>query len=160
MALDRWLALGILGICMVYGYAAWFTMDDGLPRFMLRNPVWPSTFPKVLSVTGVIAALWVAVFQKPQGQDGEDDIQFRHLLSYNWVQALVLIGLMVAYAVTLRPLGFLGSTIGFLVIGATILGERRLWLTLLVSGIAGGIIWYLVSETLGIYLRPFPAFLT
>jgi hypothetical protein len=38
----------------VYGYLAFFTMDQLLPPFMQRNPVWPSTFPKVLSVLGII----------------------------------------------------------------------------------------------------------
>ena len=55
MALDRWIALVLLGVCLTYGYAAWFTMDGSLPPFMQRNPIWPSTFPKVLSVLGVVA---------------------------------------------------------------------------------------------------------
>jgi len=50
MALDRWIALILLGVCLAYGYTAWFTMDAGLAPFMKRNPIWPSTFPKVLSV--------------------------------------------------------------------------------------------------------------
>ena len=44
MALDRWIALIILGIALAYGYAAFFTMDQLLPPFMQRNPIWPSTF--------------------------------------------------------------------------------------------------------------------
>ena len=28
MALDRWIALVLLGICLAYGYTAYFTMDD------------------------------------------------------------------------------------------------------------------------------------
>ncbi len=57
MALDRWIALILLGICLVYGYTAWFTMDAGLAPFMQRNPIWPSTFPKVLSILGIVACL-------------------------------------------------------------------------------------------------------
>ena len=49
MALDRWIALIFLGICLAYGYTAWFNMDGGLAPFMKRNPIWPSTFPKLLS---------------------------------------------------------------------------------------------------------------
>ncbi|MFT4620032.1 MAG: putative tricarboxylic transport membrane protein, partial [Polaromonas sp.] len=30
MALDRWIALIILMICLVYGYTAFFTMDQGM----------------------------------------------------------------------------------------------------------------------------------
>ena len=57
MALDRWIALIFVTFCGVYGYAAFFTMDQLLPPFMQRNPVWPSTFPKVLSVLGIIVGL-------------------------------------------------------------------------------------------------------
>jgi putative tricarboxylic transport membrane protein len=28
-----------------------------------------------------------------------------------------------------------------------------------ISAVAAGVIWYLVQETLGIFLRPFPAFI-
>ncbi|NCZ65658.1 MAG: tripartite tricarboxylate transporter TctB family protein, partial [Rhodobacteraceae bacterium] len=31
MALDRWVALVLLGICLTYGYTAWFMMDSTLP---------------------------------------------------------------------------------------------------------------------------------
>jgi putative tricarboxylic transport membrane protein len=57
MALDRWIALVFIAFCAVYGYLAFFTMDQLLPPFMQRNPVWPSTFPKVLSVLGIIVGL-------------------------------------------------------------------------------------------------------
>lgn len=160
MALDRWLALGILGICCVYGYAAWFTMDDNLPRFMQRNPVWPSTFPKALAVIGAATALWIVVFQAPMDEPKEDDIDYRRLASYKIGQAAALIGLMLAYAFLLRPMGFLGSTLLFLCVGGFILGERRFWLMIPVGAVAAGGIWYLVSEVLGIFMRPLPLFLS
>lgn len=159
MALDRWLALVILGICFVYGYAAWFTMDAELPRFMARNPVWPSTFPKALSIMGILTATFVVLKQPPMPEPVSDDIDPKHLLTYNWGQALAFIALMLIYAATLRPMGFLVSTVGFLLIGAAILGERRIWLSLPVAVIAGGSIWWLVSEVLGIFLRPLPQFM-
>ena len=57
MALDRWIALIFLVICATYGYTAFFLMDELLPPFMQRNPIWPSTFPKVLAILGVITSL-------------------------------------------------------------------------------------------------------
>lgn len=160
MALDRWLALAILGLCLIYGYTAWFTMDANLPRFMQRNPVWPSTFPKALSVMGALCAIWILVFQKPMPEPGTDDVDYRKFWTYRWGQAAVLVALMLAYAVALRPMGFVGSTVVFLVIGAWILGERRLHVSLPVAAVAAGSIWWLVSEVLGIFLRPLPFFLT
>ncbi|WP_224826309.1 tripartite tricarboxylate transporter TctB family protein [Cognatishimia sp. MH4019] len=158
MALDRWIALVLLGICLIYGYTAWFTMDDTLAPFMRRNPIWPSTFPKVLSVLAIIAAL-IILLGIEKGEPKIGDIDYRRLGDYKIGQALMLLGLMVAYALLLRPAGFLFSTVGFLAGGSFILGERRWIMMLLVSGIATGIVWYLVQVVLGIFLRPLPGFL-
>ena len=78
MALDRWIALILLGICLAYGYAAWFTMDAGLAPFMQRNPIWPSTFPKALSVLGAGAAL-VTLFGLEKSDVKMGDIDYRRL---------------------------------------------------------------------------------
>lgn len=160
MALDRWIALIILGIALAYGYAAFFTMDQLLPPFMQRNPIWPSTFPKVLAVLSIItAAIIVLGLEKPSGEVKTPDIDYRRLGDYNIGQAALLLGLMVAYALLLRPAGFLLSTSGFLIVGAMILGERKLWILIPVAAVATGIVWYLVEGVLGIFLRPLPFFL-
>lgn len=159
MALDRWIALVFLLICLAYGYAAFFTMDAGMPPFMKRNPIWPSTFPKVLSVMGTLAALYVLLgFEKPN-EKKTGDINYRRLWDYNLGQALLLLGLMVFYALMLRPAGFLLSTSVFLIAGSLILGERRILMTIVVALIATGAIWYLVEGVLGIFLRPLPFFM-
>ena len=158
MALDRWIALLLLGICCIYGYSAWFVMDDTLAPFMRRNPIWPSTFPKVLSVLGIIAAL-VILSGVEKAEASEPDIDYRRLHEYFLGQALLLLGLMVIYALALRPLGFLLSTSGFLIIGSLILGERRWHIMIPVVVIATGTVWYLVDEVLGIYMRPLPGIL-
>ena len=155
MALDRWIALVVLGICLVYGYTAWFTMDDALAPFMRRNPIWPSTFPKVLSVLGVIAST-VILLGLEKGESTPSDIDYRRLGDYHLGQAIALLGLMIAYALCLRPIGFILSTGIFLVLGSVILGERKWHVMIPVAAIATLIVWYLVQEVLGIYLRPFP----
>lgn len=163
MALDRWIALAFVALCCIYGYAAFFTMDDTLPPILRRNPVWPSTFPKILSVAGIIVGLVVLLSPKPEPKPGakkaDGAIDISRLGDYHIGQALALVGLMLAYAMTLRPLGFLGSTVLFLVLGAVILGERRFHVLIPVAAIAAGSIWYLVQEVLGIFLRPWPAFM-
>ncbi|MHA1549441.1 MAG: tripartite tricarboxylate transporter TctB family protein, partial [Alphaproteobacteria bacterium] len=112
MALDRWIALVFLLICLVYGYTAFFTMDGGLPPFMQRNPIWPSTFPKVLSVMAIIFSLMILLgFEKSTGEIKAGDINYRRLGDYKIGQAIALLGLMAAYALLLRPAGFLISTV-------------------------------------------------
>jgi putative tricarboxylic transport membrane protein len=158
MALDRWIALILLGICLAYGYTAWFTMDVGLAPFMQRNPIWPSTFPKVLSLIGAGAAL-ITLLGLEKSDPKIGDIDYRRLHEYKLGQAIGLLALMVVYAVALRPVGFLGATSGFLIFGAFILGERKWHVMIPVGLIAAFSVWYLVSQVLEIYMRPFPAFL-
>jgi len=158
MALDRWIALVFVLLCLVYGYAAFFTLDDLLPPFMQRNPVWPSTFPKILAVIGVLSGMVVLLGLEKAAPDTakEPEINYRRLIEYKLGQALVLLGLMVAYALALRPLGFLLSTFAFLTLGAALLGERRFMILLPVAALATGGVWYLVQEVLGIFLSPLP----
>ena len=158
MALDRWVALVVLGICLIYGYTAWFMMDGALPPIMKRLAVWPSSFPKVLSLAGIIFSS-IVLLGVEKGEEKVGDIDYRRLHEYKLGQALVLLGLMVAYAILLRPAGFLLETSGFLIGGSMILGERRWFLMIVVSTIATFGIWYLVQEVLGIFLRPLPYFM-
>ncbi|MCT4611087.1 MAG: tripartite tricarboxylate transporter TctB family protein [Pelagimonas sp.] len=158
MALDRWIALVLLGVCLAYGYAAWFTMDAGLAPFMRRAPIWPSTFPKVLSILGIVTSL-VILLGLEKGEAKTGDIDYRRLGDYHLGQALMLLALMVAYALCLRPLGFLISTVAFLALGSAILGERKWHVMILIAGVATLVVWYLVQQVLGIYLRPLPGFI-
>ena len=158
MALDRWVALVLLGICLTYGYTAWFMMDGALPPIMKRLAVWPSSFPKVLSIAGIILSL-IVVLGIEKGEVKVGDIDYRRLHEHKLGQALALLGLMVAYAILLRPAGFLLATSGFLIGGSVILGERRWVVMIVVSVIATFGIWYLVQEVLGIFLRPLPFFM-
>lgn len=160
MALDRWIALIILLICLCYGYQAFFVMDLGLPPFMKSNPIWPSTFPKVLTVLGIAVALWILLgFEKSPNTTAECEINYRRLGQYKLGQAMALLGLMIAYSLLLRPAGFLLSTTGFLIFGAAILGERNWRVLFPVSLFAASSVWYLVQVVLGIFLRPWPFFL-
>lgn len=158
MALDRWVALVLLGICLIYGYTAWFMMDGALPPIMKRLAVWPSSFPKVLSIAGIILSS-IVLLGVEKGEEKVGDIDYRRLHEYKLGQALVLLGLMVAYAILLRPAGFLLATSGFLIGGSMILGERRWFVMIVVSMISTFGIWYLVQEVLGIFLRPLPYFM-
>ena len=160
MALDRWIALIILLICFAYGYTAFFMMDAGMPPFMRRSPIWPSTFPKALAILGIIISLSIVLrMEKSDINVKEGDINYRNLGQYKIGQAFLLLSFMVAYALFLRPMGFLASTTAFLVFSGALLGERKLLRLFLISGDSAGVIWYLVKEVLGIFLRPFPFFL-
>jgi putative tricarboxylic transport membrane protein len=160
MALDRWIALAFLALCGAYGYAAFFTMDQLLPPFMQRNPVWPSSFPKVLSILGAVVAVIVLLgLEKPATDNGKAaEIDYRRLHEYKLGQALGLLAMMVGYALLLRPLGFLLATTAFLAGGGALLGERKFHFLIPIAAVAAGAVWYLVEVVLGIFLRPYPWF--
>ena len=139
MALDRWLALLIALIFLIYGYTAFFQMDGLLPPILQRNPVWPSTFPKILSVIGVIGAVAVLVnIEKSDKQIG-DDIDMSNWQRYKVFDALALIAGMIVYALTLRALGFLAATFLFFtgrVLAAPLsLAHPCVWFGVMASGI-------------------------
>jgi putative tricarboxylic transport membrane protein len=125
---------------------------------MQRNPIWPSTFPKILGVLSIlVSAIIVLGFEKNKNSKDGTEIDYRRLFDYNLGQAVFLIIMMAAYALSLRPLGFFISTITFLTVSGYALGERKIFRLFLIIAIASFIIWYLVEQVLGIYLRPVPA---
>ena len=158
MSLDRWIALVILTIGLVYSYAAFFTMDQLLPPFMQRNPIWPSTFPKILGVFSILVSAMILLgFEKNKDSKDLIEIDYRRLFDYNVGQAVFLIIMMAAYAISIRPVGFFISTITFLAISGYALGERKVFRLFFITAVASFIIWYLVEQVLGIYLRPLPS---
>ena len=97
MALDRWIALAFIALCCVYGYAAFFTMDDSLPPILRRNPIWPSTFPKMLAVAGIIVGMMVLFAPKTvkpaaaTGDKADGTMDITRLREYQLIPALALV---------------------------------------------------------------------
>jgi len=150
--IDRIVALAILAFSVGYGYLAWI---HPLLPFEQRMPFKPNTLPLGLAVLGIVFSLATLVFESRD--DLPEDAQGWR--AFDWTRTLALVVLMVAYALLLRPLGYIPSTIAFLVIGGVVLGERKLWLLGLVATIVAIGTWYIVQQGLGIYLVPLPAFL-
>ncbi|MCH7881295.1 MAG: tripartite tricarboxylate transporter TctB family protein [Proteobacteria bacterium] len=161
MTLERAIAGIFLLVCLIYGYTAFVTMEANLLPFELNMTFLPNTMPKGLSVLGVIVGLVVIVQSDPKA-DAEIDageIDYRNMRQYKLAQALFLLGLMVAYALLLRPIGFLAATTLFLAGGSVILGERKYIVLIPIAVFTAFLIWYLVHEVLGIFLRPWPWFI-
>ncbi|MEM6986433.1 MAG: tripartite tricarboxylate transporter TctB family protein [Pseudomonadota bacterium] len=154
MTLDRFIGLLFLVGSAVYGYIAFVTMEANLLPFERNMSFLPNTLPKWLSVAGVITALLVII--NAGNKNETPDFDLSDLSQYKPGQVFALLGMMVVYALALRPIGFVIATSLFLMGGSYILGERKWWLMLVVSGIATLSIWYLVQVVLGIYLRPWP----
>lgn len=158
MALDRWVAILFLAICIVYGYAAF---NYPLLPFEQNMSFLPNTMPMALSALGVIIALVIVVSPRAaEDADGLGEIDLSRLREFKIAQTLGLVGAMVLYALLLRPIGFLAATAFFIAGTSIILGERKFHLLVPIAVVTAVVIWYLVQETLGIFLRPWPAFLS
>jgi putative tricarboxylic transport membrane protein len=158
MALDRWIAILFLAISLVYGYAAY---NYPLLPFERNMVFLPNTLPMALSVLAVIVALIIAVSPRaPKDADELGDVDLARLREFKVAQTLGLVGAMVLYALLLRPIGFLTATALFIAGTGIILGERKFHVLVPIAAVTSGVIWYLVQETLGIFLRPWPAFLS
>ncbi|MEM7775017.1 MAG: tripartite tricarboxylate transporter TctB family protein [Pseudomonadota bacterium] len=159
MTLERGIATLFLAICIAYGYVAFVTMQNELLPFELNMSFLPNTLPRALSVLGAIIALVIIFTPSRPASEGGTAAEFKNVAWGNIAQTFGLLALMVAYAMTLRPLGFIASTSLFLILGGLLLGERRFVLLTGISVFAAFAVWYLVERLLEIVLRPWPAFL-
>ena len=151
MSLDRYIALCILVISLVYGYAAF---NYPLLPFERNMAFLPNTVPMVLGVLG--AALSLIILITPSSRDTEDKpaptFKRNHI-----IQAALLLVAMVLFALALRPIGFILATTLFLVGCSFVLGERKFHWMIPIAAFSAFGIWYLVQEVLGIFLRPWPS---
>ena len=150
-----------IGLCINFFnlriYSFFWDGPSSCPNYA-KDPVWPSTFPKILSVSGLIISMVVLLnFEKSSKLIG-DDMSLSKWRQYKLLDALLLILGMIFYAVFLRNLGFIAATFLFLFLGGVLLGERRYLLSLIISGTSSYGIWYLVDSVLGIYMTPYPQF--
>lgn len=157
MRLDRWIALVFLTISLIYGFAAF---NYPLLPFERNMVFLPNTLPIALSVLGVVVSLILLFSRGSQQEDAESGMEtYSSIMAFNWLATSSLIGAMILYALLLRPIGFMPATFIFLAGCGILLGERKLFRLTMIAAIASFSIWYLVQQTLGIYLSPWPIFL-
>ena len=147
--LDRLIALCLLVFSLVY---AWLALDYELLPFERNMPFKPNTMPLGLAVAGIVLSCAVLLMPRRGGSVVIDTPP----LSYDRIRPIILVVLMIIYAFSLRPLGFVGSTTVFLSVSAMVLGERKFYVLVPVAIISAFAIWYLVHEQLGIFLNPWP----
>ncbi len=159
MALDKWIAVFFLVFSMAYGYASY---TYPLLPFERNMAFLPNTLPTALSVIGIVISLILIFSKKTVTEDdaSSSDIKISQLKEYKLGQACAILSAMVIYALLLRPLGFIPTTIFFLVGCGWILGERKLHIMITVAAVGTIGIWYLVQEVLGIFLKPLPWFIS
>ncbi len=138
-------AMVFLCLSVAYGYyAGQIPMLPG-DEF---EPFNAQTVPSALAVLGAVLSLVLLVSTRM------DTNQRLRLGGYDFVLVALLLVLVMLFAIALEWLGFLISTVLFLIGGYWLLGERRIKILLIASVPFAVFIWFALSQLLDIYLAP------
>jgi putative tricarboxylic transport membrane protein len=149
MAREKVGALVMLLFSMAYGLLA---LKIPL-SFLAQNEFFTSrTMPYALAVLGVFIALLILVFPTTDPEGKRSLREETH--GMDWKTAILLVVGMIAYGLTMKWIGFIISSILFLLVGFYILGERRIKRMLLASIPLVVMLWFLMSSLLGVYIAP------
>ncbi|MGH1440566.1 MAG: tripartite tricarboxylate transporter TctB family protein [Cellvibrionaceae bacterium] len=106
------------------------------------------TLPNALSIAGVVLSIALLVTAKTGFENRID------LVGYQFSLVLKLLVLIVAFAIILKWLGFILSTIVFLVGGFWALGEKSIKRMLIVAIPFAICTWFILAKLLEVYLAP------
>lgn len=155
--LEKFLALIILIICILYAYTSFITMQANLLPFEKNMTVLPNSLPKVISIFGIIISTFLILKKEEHNsEESISSINLKNVFNFYYGKALSIILLMIIYTLCLRPVGFILSSVLFLFLASFILGERSFIKLAIICLLGTSIIWLLLEKVLGIYMRPFP----
>ena len=149
MKTDKAGALILMTFSIAYGLLAF---KIPLTFLAQRETFNARTMPFALGIIGTLLSLLILVL--PSGQTDEEEKVKDAFRGLDWSNVGLLIGIMIFYSMTLRFLGFVISSILFLMGGFYILGERRIWMLFIGSVPLVLFIWFLMSRILGMYIAP------
>ncbi len=149
MKTDKAGALILMAFSIAYGLLAFKVPLTFLAQ---RETFNARTMPFALGIIGTLLSFLILVL--PSGQSDEEKKVKDAFRGLDWQSTGLLVGIMIFYAITPRFLGFVISSVIFLMGGFYILGERRLWLLFIGSVPLVLFIWFLMSRILGMYIAP------
>ena len=145
MTKDRLGAMLLLPFCLGYLILA---QDILVTDIQTQAGLTARSLPNFLGILGLILSAWLLLRSK--------QTKPAQLRQYRWLPALSLIVMMIAYAASLRPLGFVPATALFLFGGFVLLGANNKWVAVAVAVGLALSFWWLVNVVLGVHLPPLP----
>ncbi len=149
MAREKVGALVILLFSLAYGAMA---LKIPLSFLSQQEMFTARTMPYALAVAGVIFSLAILVLPTvdPEGKKslGEETG------GMDWVTAIFLVVLMLVFGLVMKWLGFIISSIVFLIAGFWIMGERRIKFMIFSAVPLVLVLWAVMSLLLGVYIAP------
>ncbi len=138
---------GLVFLCLAVAYGYYAGQIPMLPGDEFE-PFNAQTVPNALSLLGGLLSLALLLTSRL------DPNKRLRLGGYDFVLVGMLLVLVVLFGIALEWLGFLISTVLFLIGGYWLLGERRIKTLLIASVPFAVFIWFALSQLLDIYLAP------
>jgi putative tricarboxylic transport membrane protein len=110
------------------------------------------TMPYALAIMGVF--LSIAILVSPVVDPSGEKSLAKETKGMDWSTAILLVALMLLFGLTMKWLGFIISSIVFLLIGFWVLGERRKKRMLFAAIPLVIVLWCIMSLLLGVYIAP------
>jgi putative tricarboxylic transport membrane protein len=149
MAREKVGALLILLFSVAYGLLAGKIQLS----FLSQQEVFTArTMPYALAVAGIFLSLAIIVLPTvdPEGKKSLAE----ETEGMDWSTAILLVVLMLVFGLIMKWLGFILSSILFLLGGFWILGERRIKRMLFSAVLLVVAFWFIMSVLLGVYIAP------
>ena len=138
---------GLAFLCLSAAYS-YYTGDIPMLPGDEYEPFNAQTLPTVLAFMGGILSIALIVNASKNGGERLS------LQGYDFGIVIKLLVLVILFGVALEWVGFLLSTMLFLIGGYWVLGERR-WKMLIIASLPFSVfIWFSLSQLLDIYLAP------
>lgn len=149
MAREKVGALVILLFSMAYGLLA-----TKIPlSFLSQQEVFTArTLPYALAIAGI--ALSLAIIVLPTVDSAGKESLAEATKGMDWSTAIMLVVLMLIFGLIMKWLGFIISSILFLLGGFRILGERRIKRMLFSAIFLVVTLWLIMAWLLGVYIAP------
>ncbi len=149
MAREKVGALVILLFSIAYGLLA-----TKIPlSFLSQQEVFSArTLPYALAIVGI--ALSIAIIILPTVDSAGKESLAEATKGMDWSTAIMLVVLMLIFGLIMKWLGFILSSILFLLGGFYILGERRIKRMLFSAIFLVVTLWFIMSWLLGVYIAP------
>lgn len=136
-ATDRVLGVLLLGLALVYGWAA-----KGLEAGFISDPLGPKTFPLIIAICLGLSSLYLIA--RPDPGPSWPGAGF-------WPRLALVLASLTAYAYLLVPLGFVISTTLEMALLSFLFGTRT-WKGLAAGLIFSMVVYWLFTKGLGVPL--------
>lgn len=130
-------------------------MAYSMPRASIGNPLAPSIFPLILGVT--LTVLGLALLIKEKSKYSPEKVKVKEVWSYHRKLTALTCAGGVAYALLFDRIGYILSTIIFLLIILFAINEKNKWKTNLIVAVCFSVaVYFIFSRLLGIPLPNVP----